>query len=374
MPWYAVDDEFPEHPKLEKLESDYVLHSLCVACWTLLGADCARRRTGGFVSKARLAKVLAFWPAKAREKAVAALVEPLKLWEVAVDGWQFHDWDDYQPSAEELAEEKNLKTERQRRWRQGQREAKLQRLRVDAAPSTAPSTRVDGQASTLTSTKTSAVDSGARAPRVQARARALPLPNPLPPPQSPSPLAALGSECARGDLPDSFGVGPLAGSLTTLLDGLSKPAAYRDAALDAAETLVRVEFVKRFEAAEEGLWTRSGDPAVATLARWALSVPGGPDAAVKRLLDNFFADEWCRSRHFDIAHLARHVQKYFDPRKAPATAARFNPDERLAELRARLGVLEGDLANANMGSAEPDRIKKLIADLRREMRLLKGAE
>ena len=279
MPWFKVDDGFPEHDKLEEIEDDYVLHALCVAAWTLLGADCARRRTGGFVSESRVLKVLAFWPAKARDKATAALVKPLKLWEPAPGGWQFHDWNDYQPSAEELAEEKNLKTERQRRYRKKQREERLQRLRVDALASTPASTPASPEVS----------GAGARA---YARSPS-PLPSPLPS------LASLESENA----------------------------------LAAAESLIRREFARRFEAAEGSLWTRSGDPAVATLARWACSVACGPQAAVQRLLDGFFADEWCRSRHFDVRHLANYAQKYFEPRSAPSnTNARVYSPYMLAAL------------------------------------------
>jgi hypothetical protein len=224
---------------------------------------------------------------------------------------------------------------------------------------------IRGEVATERESRERRVEKRERAP-VRAREE-----NPQPPEQ------AEKSDQPPASQPDSLppdAPKPLAGSLATLLDGLSQVSADRAAALDAAETLVRVEFVKRFEAAEEGLWTRSGDPAVATLARWALSVPGGAEAAVKRLLDNFFADTWCRSRHFPVDHLARHVQKYFDPRKAPASAARFDPDARLAELRARLGVLEGDLACASQATDEPARIKKLIGEVHREMRLLKGAE
>jgi hypothetical protein len=345
MPWYAVDDGFPHHPKLEELEHDYILHALCVAAWTLLGADCAGRHTGGFVSKARFAKVLAFWPAKARDKAAAALVEPLQLWEIAADGWQFHDWDDYQPSAEESKAEKNLKTERQRRWRQNKKAESLARLHVDVyRPSTLASTRVDGQASTPASTgpstQTSTVDSGARAARDRAGARTLPLPSPHLPSPAPS-LASLESDRER---------------------------AHRE-----AESLVRVEFARRFEQTGQGLWTLHGDPALATLAAWACSMPGETSETVTRLLDAFFADQWAASQHFPVRHLARYPQKYFAPRQAPKTAQQVDPIERLAELNAKHEELKGLIVNAdNDGDvAKRTKFELQLEGVRAEMRALK---
>jgi len=146
MPWFAVDDSFSDHEKHEKIEDDHVEHALAVAAWTMLGSDCAKpvRATGGFVSHSRLAKVLSTWPAKSRAKAAAALVKA-GFWSVVEGGWQFHDWEDYQPTAEEIEQDRKLKTERQRRWRKKKREERLQSLgRVDGVDASTVDALVDG--------------------------------------------------------------------------------------------------------------------------------------------------------------------------------------------------------------------------------------
>ena len=86
------------------------------------------------------------------------------------------------------------------------------------------------------------------------------------------------------------------------------------------ESMVRVEFSRRFAEAEGTLWTLAGDPAVAQLAAWLATAPGSPTEALGRLLDAFFGDAWCRSQHFPVRHLARYPQKYFEPRDAPGPA------------------------------------------------------
>lgn len=121
MTWFRVDDSFPDHPKLEKIESDPVSHALAVATWTLMGADCARRLTDGFVSPARLEKVIR-WPEKLRVKACETLVSA-GLWTVTQGGWVFHDWHDYQPTSEKAKAQKARNRERQSRWKEARANA-----------------------------------------------------------------------------------------------------------------------------------------------------------------------------------------------------------------------------------------------------------
>lgn len=147
--------------------------------------------------------------------------------------------------------------------------------------------------------------------------------------------------------------------------------------IDLAEGMVRREFARRFEAAEGSMWTRHGDPGVATLAAWLCSVPGDAPTNLSRLLDAYFADPWARSQHFDVRHLARYPQKYFEPRKAPASAAVAKVDrgERIAELNSALSELEGDLQNARV-EGDLERASELIErkdELIAELRKLKGA-
>lgn len=121
MTWYRVDDNFPDHPKLESLESDPVTHAIAVAAWTLMGADCAKRRTDGRFTEARLRRVLP-WPEKMIAKAQNALLsEGCGLWKRDGSALVFHDWEDYQPTKEELDADRRAATERQKRWRKKRR-------------------------------------------------------------------------------------------------------------------------------------------------------------------------------------------------------------------------------------------------------------
>jgi len=113
--WFKVDDGFPEHPKLEELEHEPRLYMAAITVWTIMGADCARRLTDGFVSHARLDKVL-FRIGKAARDGARALVS-CGLWVEVEGGWSYHDWHDYQPTKSDVGASRRTKAERQRRWR-----------------------------------------------------------------------------------------------------------------------------------------------------------------------------------------------------------------------------------------------------------------
>lgn len=142
-----------------------------------------------------------------------------------------------------------------------------------------------------------------------------------------------------------------------------------------ATQLVRREFARRFEAAEHGLWPRGSDPAVDSLGNWLASLGGDMAASLERLLDAFFADPWARSQHFPVQHLAKYPQKYFEPRSAPAPAAKVDRGERIAELNAQLHQVSGDISTARTDGSL-DAVAELIErkdELIVELRKLKGA-
>lgn len=130
MTWFRVDDGFPEHPKLEALEADPRRYMAAITVWTIMGADCSRRLTDGYVSRARLEKVL-FRLGKAALEGAAALVA-CELWESVEGGWKYHDWHDYQPRKADVDASRQAKTERQRRWRDGRVDGRVDK-RVDAS-------------------------------------------------------------------------------------------------------------------------------------------------------------------------------------------------------------------------------------------------
>ncbi len=98
LTWFKVDDSFYDHPKV------FDLPDSAVALWTRAGCWSARNLTDGFVP-ARL-------PARLcddHETAVQALIDS-GLWRKARGGYRFHDWDQYQPSREEVTAERGKKS------------------------------------------------------------------------------------------------------------------------------------------------------------------------------------------------------------------------------------------------------------------------
>lgn len=92
MTWFKVDDRFPESDKvIELMLRPEGLAALGV--WTLCGAWAAGRGNGGRITEAVVKRF------RGTKKHVAALVS-VGLWDASDGDWQFHDWDDYNESAE----------------------------------------------------------------------------------------------------------------------------------------------------------------------------------------------------------------------------------------------------------------------------------
>lgn len=88
MTWFKVDDTFYDHPKI------FDAPDCAVALWTRAGTWSARNLTDGFVP--------AGMPARLCDDHDTAVRQLLTrgLWTRARGGYQFHDWAEYQPSAE----------------------------------------------------------------------------------------------------------------------------------------------------------------------------------------------------------------------------------------------------------------------------------
>lgn len=261
MPWFAVDDGFPEHPKLEELESDPTRYMAAVTVWCIMGADCMRRLTDGHVSSHRLEKVLGFLGKHARN-GVSALVDK-GLWTIESDGWRYHDWAEYQPTKADIQKAKKQKTDRQKRWRENEKTRKVDGLVDDL---------VDAPVDASTDPSRGALRDAVPSP---------PLPSP------PLPVSESASALDR---------------------------------FEKARSFVRRQFAARFETAKGSMWTRATSPDVDTLTHWLLSLAGEPSANLAKTLDTFFADPWVQSQHFPVGHLAKYPDKYREPRQAPPAA------------------------------------------------------
>lgn len=100
MTWFKVDDGFYRHRKVRKLGKDRVA---AVGLWALAGNWCADNTTDGFIP----AEQVATWDP--RLKLAGRLVDVVLWHESEVDGergYQFHQWEDFQPTRESIEAER----------------------------------------------------------------------------------------------------------------------------------------------------------------------------------------------------------------------------------------------------------------------------
>lgn len=119
MPWFKVDDKLHSHKKAARAGAD------ALGLWVLAGSWCADQLTDGFVPDYVAHRI----DSAATEKA-ARLVKA-GLWSVAEhdgdQGWQFHDWDDFQPTRERVEEGRADARERMRKAREAKRAKQAER-------------------------------------------------------------------------------------------------------------------------------------------------------------------------------------------------------------------------------------------------------
>lgn len=104
MPWFKVDDGFAVHPK--------ALRAGNAACglWVRAGSWCMQQLTDGYIPDHVLP---ALGTTKEAERLVAA-----GLWQRAVGGYRFHEWEARQPSREQVEKDRADAAERQRKARE----------------------------------------------------------------------------------------------------------------------------------------------------------------------------------------------------------------------------------------------------------------
>ena len=115
MPWMKVDDTMHSHPKARAAGLP------ALGLWTLCGSYSMAYKYDGFVPE---------WFAHSFQngKRYADSLVSIGLWENAIregePGYQFHDWLDYQQSAEEIEADREKARKRQRDFRKRLREGK----------------------------------------------------------------------------------------------------------------------------------------------------------------------------------------------------------------------------------------------------------
>jgi len=131
MPYVALDDKFPDNPKVAGLShAAFRLHVVAL-CY------CSAHLTDGIVPKsAQIHRKIG-----TTSKLNAQLIEA-GLWEIVEDGWRIHDYLDWNASAAQIKEKQRRDRERKRSRSLGDFRAESERnddeFRADSSGSTPP--------------------------------------------------------------------------------------------------------------------------------------------------------------------------------------------------------------------------------------------
>ncbi|WP_313673254.1 hypothetical protein [Mycolicibacterium sp.] len=98
LKWIRIDTQMFENPKLLYLKEDKQFRAIVVHLEGM--AYSGRHALAGFIPKAAL-RVLGAVATDANRLVKAG------LWDLAPGGWQIHDWDDYQLSADDMAKRRD---------------------------------------------------------------------------------------------------------------------------------------------------------------------------------------------------------------------------------------------------------------------------
>lgn len=110
MPYFRVDDGFPQHPKVLAIPRRQ--RAAAVGLWTLAGAWCQRNLTNGRLGKHIVEELGA-------TRKVAELLVSTGLWTSDGEFYYFHEFIGWQgASRDEVLAKRDAEAERKRRWRE----------------------------------------------------------------------------------------------------------------------------------------------------------------------------------------------------------------------------------------------------------------
>lgn len=111
MTWFRVDDSLHSNSKIRKVAAKV---PAALALWTIAGSWSMDQPTGGFIPDDDLP-----WLIPGAEELALELVAA-RLWRRVKGGYQFHDWEDCNQTAEQVEAERAAARERMRRFRSGE--------------------------------------------------------------------------------------------------------------------------------------------------------------------------------------------------------------------------------------------------------------
>lgn len=101
MVWFKVDDQLAVHLKA------VAAGNAAMGLWVRAGSWCAAQLTDGFVPASMV-------PALGGSDVDASDLADAGLWHADKGGWRFHDWEQYQPTREQVLAERSAAVERMR--------------------------------------------------------------------------------------------------------------------------------------------------------------------------------------------------------------------------------------------------------------------
>lgn len=114
MAWFKVDDQLHGHPKPRKAGLE------AIGLWTVAGSHTMAYKGGGFVPTWYVDS----WP---KGRKLAAQLVDANLWKPGekdgLPGFYFHDFHDYQPTADEIERDREASRIRQKNRRERLRQA-----------------------------------------------------------------------------------------------------------------------------------------------------------------------------------------------------------------------------------------------------------
>lgn len=113
MAWFRVDDKFPRHPKVVAAARHLGGRSgRILAVWMEAGCYCSEHSTDGFISELVAKSFLS--DRKPIEVLDVLAFDDVRLMYRVDGGFQFHDWLDYNPSAESVKAKREADRARKR--------------------------------------------------------------------------------------------------------------------------------------------------------------------------------------------------------------------------------------------------------------------
>ena len=122
MAWVRFDDTFPEHPKVLKVGGDAVWMHVCALAY------CNRLETDGVIPTGVVGRLS---DRKDANRLAAKLVSE-GLWDVHPEGWEIHDYHDFQPSKAELEQRREARAQAGRKGGVKSGETRRERSKPEA--------------------------------------------------------------------------------------------------------------------------------------------------------------------------------------------------------------------------------------------------